>query len=128
MAIKIKVFQGNFQRNQNQGNYNQGNFNQRNNFQGNNNQNQGNFQNNHVQNPPVQNQNVVPPPSSSDAEIKQFMKAQEETNRLLISKISELQKSLNDRPSGPGTLPSNTIANPRGDVKAITTRSGVSYN
>ncbi|GJR98877.1 reverse transcriptase domain-containing protein [Tanacetum coccineum] len=30
--------------------------------------------------------------------------------------------------SGLGSLPSNTIANPKGDVKAITTRSGVSYN
>ncbi|GKB24998.1 reverse transcriptase domain-containing protein [Tanacetum coccineum] len=29
--------------------------------------------------------------------------------------------------SGMGPLPSNTIANPRGDLKAITTRSGVSY-
>ncbi|GKE81754.1 reverse transcriptase domain-containing protein, partial [Tanacetum coccineum] len=29
---------------------------------------------------------------------------------------------------GSGSLPSNTIANPRGDVKAITTRSGVAYN
>ncbi|GJS92328.1 hypothetical protein Tco_0774964 [Tanacetum coccineum] len=29
---------------------------------------------------------------------------------------------------GLGSLPSNTIANPKGDVKAITTRSGVSYN
>ncbi|GJR68327.1 reverse transcriptase domain-containing protein [Tanacetum coccineum] len=28
---------------------------------------------------------------------------------------------------GSGSLPSNTIANPKGDVKAITTRSGVSY-
>nr|GEV31626.1 reverse transcriptase domain-containing protein [Tanacetum cinerariifolium] len=28
---------------------------------------------------------------------------------------------------GSGPLPSNTIANPRGDLKAITTRSGVSY-
>ncbi|GKC11425.1 hypothetical protein Tco_1008207 [Tanacetum coccineum] len=28
-------------------------------------------------------------------------------------------------PSGSGSLPSNTIANPRGDLKAITTRSGV---
>ncbi|GKC60354.1 hypothetical protein Tco_1087952, partial [Tanacetum coccineum] len=27
-----------------------------------------------------------------------------------------------------GSLPSNTIANPKGDLKAITTRSGVSYN
>ncbi|GJY42812.1 hypothetical protein Tco_0431025 [Tanacetum coccineum] len=28
---------------------------------------------------------------------------------------------------GSGSLPSNTVANPRGDMKAITTRSGVSY-
>ncbi|GJT11785.1 reverse transcriptase domain-containing protein [Tanacetum coccineum] len=31
-------------------------------------------------------------------------------------------------PSGSGSLPSNTIANLRGDLKAITTRSGVSYD
>ncbi|GJZ41888.1 reverse transcriptase domain-containing protein [Tanacetum coccineum] len=30
--------------------------------------------------------------------------------------------------SGSGLLPSNTIANPRGDLKAITTRSGISYD
>ncbi|GJS56093.1 hypothetical protein Tco_0629455 [Tanacetum coccineum] len=30
--------------------------------------------------------------------------------------------------SSSGSLPSNTVANPRGDVKAITTRSGVSYD
>ncbi|GJX25413.1 reverse transcriptase domain-containing protein [Tanacetum coccineum] len=30
--------------------------------------------------------------------------------------------------SGSGPLPSNTIANPRGDLKAITTRSGISYD
>ncbi|GKF20020.1 hypothetical protein Tco_0068658, partial [Tanacetum coccineum] len=29
--------------------------------------------------------------------------------------------------SGSGPLPSNTIANPKGELKAITTRSGVSY-
>ncbi|GKC93874.1 reverse transcriptase domain-containing protein [Tanacetum coccineum] len=29
--------------------------------------------------------------------------------------------------SGSGSLPSNTVANPRGDLKAITTRSGISY-
>ncbi|GKE99532.1 hypothetical protein Tco_0022883, partial [Tanacetum coccineum] len=33
-----------------------------------------------------------------------------------------------NRPSGSGSLPSNTVANPRGDVKAITTRSGVAYD
>ncbi|GJR72415.1 reverse transcriptase domain-containing protein [Tanacetum coccineum] len=31
-------------------------------------------------------------------------------------------------PSGLGSLPSNTVANPRGDMKAITTQSGVTYN
>ncbi|GKD82776.1 reverse transcriptase domain-containing protein, partial [Tanacetum coccineum] len=31
-------------------------------------------------------------------------------------------------PSGSGSLPSNIIANPRGDVKVITTRSGVAYD
>ncbi|GJR70531.1 reverse transcriptase domain-containing protein [Tanacetum coccineum] len=30
--------------------------------------------------------------------------------------------------SGSGPLPSNTIANPRGNLKAITTRSGISYD
>ncbi|GKC83129.1 reverse transcriptase domain-containing protein [Tanacetum coccineum] len=30
--------------------------------------------------------------------------------------------------SGSGLLPSNTVANPRGDLKAITTRSGISYD
>ncbi|GKE84976.1 hypothetical protein Tco_1558718, partial [Tanacetum coccineum] len=31
-------------------------------------------------------------------------------------------------PSGSRSLPSNTVANPRGDLKAITTQSGVSYD
>ncbi|GJS93594.1 hypothetical protein Tco_0800562 [Tanacetum coccineum] len=31
----------------------------------------------------------------------------------------------NQNSSGSGSLPSNTVANPRGDVKAITTQSGV---
>ncbi|GJV17960.1 hypothetical protein Tco_1363283 [Tanacetum coccineum] len=30
--------------------------------------------------------------------------------------------------SGSGSLPSNTVANPRGDLKAISTRSGISYD
>ncbi|GKD36348.1 reverse transcriptase domain-containing protein [Tanacetum coccineum] len=30
--------------------------------------------------------------------------------------------------SGSGSLPSNTVANPRGDLKAITTRSGICYD
>ncbi|GKE95932.1 reverse transcriptase domain-containing protein, partial [Tanacetum coccineum] len=41
----------------------------------------------------------------------------------MLSNFFQLQN-----PSGSGLLPSNTVANPRGDVKAITTRSGVSYD
>nr|GEX66713.1 reverse transcriptase domain-containing protein [Tanacetum cinerariifolium] len=33
-----------------------------------------------------------------------------------------------NKPSGSGSLPSNTVSNPKGDLKAITTRSGVSYD
>ncbi|GJY92831.1 hypothetical protein Tco_0508613 [Tanacetum coccineum] len=40
---------------------------------------------------------------------------------------SNVQNNQN-RPSGSGSLPSNTIANTRGDLKAITTQSGVSYD
>nr|GFC53049.1 reverse transcriptase domain-containing protein [Tanacetum cinerariifolium] len=37
-------------------------------------------------------------------------------------------KSNNASTSSSSTLPSNTVANPRSDLKAITTRSGVSYD
>ncbi|GJR97635.1 reverse transcriptase domain-containing protein [Tanacetum coccineum] len=42
--------------------------------------------------------------------------------------ITKFMNSNTASTSGSGSLPSNTIANPKGDVKAITTRSGVSYN
>ncbi|GJR11057.1 reverse transcriptase domain-containing protein [Tanacetum coccineum] len=38
------------------------------------------------------------------------------------------QDSLNATAGGSGSLSSNTVANPRGDLKAITTRSGISYD
>ncbi|GKA49299.1 reverse transcriptase domain-containing protein [Tanacetum coccineum] len=41
----------------------------------------------------------------------------------LMSSFLQMQS-----PSGSGSLLSNTVANPRGDVKAITTRSGVEYD
>lgn len=141
--------QGNYNRNQGQNNY------QGNNSHGHGNQHQGNFQNhgsnhnNRAQNFPNQNQAIttttqnypnqappnntqaiVPTGPSHEELLRQFMKSQEEMNRVMMTQIADLvKKSLNDRPSGSGnTLPSNTIANPRGDVKAITTRSGVSYD
>ncbi|GJR92952.1 reverse transcriptase domain-containing protein [Tanacetum coccineum] len=43
--------------------------------------------------------------------------------KITVNKITNTAST-----SGSGSLPSNTIANPKGDVKAITTRSGVSYN
>nr|GEU39297.1 retrovirus-related Pol polyprotein from transposon TNT 1-94 [Tanacetum cinerariifolium] len=52
---------------------------------------------------------------------------------VLLVKNNELKNMMSSffqmhSPSGLGSLPSNTIANPRGDLKVITTRSGVSYD
>ncbi|GJY93721.1 hypothetical protein Tco_0509503 [Tanacetum coccineum] len=52
---------------------------------------------------------------------------------MLMSQNNELKNMMSSffqmhGPSGSGSLPSNTIANPRGDLKVITTRSGVSYD
>nr|GEV59614.1 reverse transcriptase domain-containing protein [Tanacetum cinerariifolium] len=38
-----------------------------------------------------------------------------------------MQNLYNNKPSSSSSLPSNTIPNPKGEAKAITTRSGVSY-
>nr|GEU83085.1 reverse transcriptase domain-containing protein [Tanacetum cinerariifolium] len=46
----------------------------------------------------------------------------------LIDLIMKFVNSNSASTSSLGTLPSNTIANPKGDLKAITTRSGVSYD
>ncbi|GJS61708.1 reverse transcriptase domain-containing protein [Tanacetum coccineum] len=48
-----------------------------------------------------------------------------QTNELKNMMSSFMQMN---NPSGSGLLPSNTVANPRGDVKSITTRRGVSYD
>nr|GFA79829.1 reverse transcriptase domain-containing protein [Tanacetum cinerariifolium] len=46
----------------------------------------------------------------------------------LTDLITKFVNSNDASTSSSGTLPSNTIANPKSDVKAITTRSGVSYD
>ncbi|GKA10782.1 reverse transcriptase domain-containing protein [Tanacetum coccineum] len=51
----------------------------------------------------------------------------ENQNNQIINMLTNLTMQ-KQNPSGSGSLPSNTVANPRGDVKAITTRSGVAYN
>nr|GEU45265.1 reverse transcriptase domain-containing protein [Tanacetum cinerariifolium] len=47
---------------------------------------------------------------------------------ILTDLLTKFMNSNNASTSSSGTLPSNTIANPRSNLKAITTRSGVSYD
>ncbi|GKE50812.1 hypothetical protein Tco_1485968 [Tanacetum coccineum] len=63
----------------------------------------------------------------------QFSSIETKTNKLqnqnyqimnMLTKLTIQRQS----PSGSGSLPSDTVANPRGDLKAITTRSGASYD
>ncbi|GJW77557.1 reverse transcriptase domain-containing protein [Tanacetum coccineum] len=49
----------------------------------------------------------------------------ENQNNQIINILTDMQ---NQNSLGSGSLPSNIVANPRGDVKAITTRSGVAYD
>ncbi|GJS28262.1 reverse transcriptase domain-containing protein [Tanacetum coccineum] len=61
----------------------------------------------------------------------------ENQNNQMMTQNNELKNMManffqmqhqNQSTSGSGSLPSNTIVNPRGDLKAITTRSGVAYD
>ncbi|GKE20718.1 reverse transcriptase domain-containing protein [Tanacetum coccineum] len=142
--------QNRFNQDQNQGN----NFNRGNNFHQNQGfQNQVNpvpnfqnqrFQNQHFQAHNNQFQQRIP------SKIMSYMKANESIVRNMQGQINEirstlskqeenLRKKLNNdmrsilgsffqnQASNSGTLPSNTIPNPKGEMKAITTRSGVAY-
>ncbi|GJZ06467.1 reverse transcriptase domain-containing protein [Tanacetum coccineum] len=46
----------------------------------------------------------------------------------LMDMLTKFMNTNTASTSGSGSLPSNTVSNPRGDMKAITTRSGVSYD
>ncbi|GJW32743.1 hypothetical protein Tco_0052775, partial [Tanacetum coccineum] len=46
----------------------------------------------------------------------------------LTNLLTNFVNSNTASPSSSGSLPSNTVANLKGDIKGITTRSGVSYN
>ncbi|GKE84865.1 hypothetical protein Tco_1558607 [Tanacetum coccineum] len=131
----------NHQNNQNRGiNFNQNwgnNFNQNrgNNF------NQGQVYQPQINQPPTFQappyQAPVPPapPSVSKPDFDNYVKAndavmQNMQNQManITDLITKFVNSNTASTSGSGSLLSNTIANPKGDVKAITTRSGVSYN
>nr|GEZ13174.1 hypothetical protein [Tanacetum cinerariifolium] len=140
---------------QRQGNYfNQGNNFKGNNFQ--NNQgyrsqinNVSNFQNQGFQNQPFSVPNNQIPPSVPN-ELSSYIKSNELAIKNMQNQINvlrgdfskqeqNLRRNLNDdirnilssffqnQPLTLGTLPSNTIPNPKGEIKAVTTRSGLAY-
>ncbi|GJS24402.1 reverse transcriptase domain-containing protein [Tanacetum coccineum] len=125
----------NHQNNQNRGiNFNQ---NRGNNF----NQNRGNNFNQRqiyqpqINQPPTFQALITPAPGVSKPDFDNYVKANDAVMKNMQNQMANITdlitKFVNSNTastSGSGSLPSNTIANPKGDVKAITTRSGVSYN
>nr|GEY99093.1 hypothetical protein [Tanacetum cinerariifolium] len=135
-------------------NFNQGNNFRGNNFQ--NNQgyraqmnNVSNFQNQGFQNQPFSVPNNQIPPNVPN-EFSSYIKSNEKAIKTMQNQINvlrgdfskqeeNLRRNLNDdmrnilssffqnQPSTSGTLPSNAIPNPKGEMKAVTTRSGLAY-
>ncbi|GKE64839.1 reverse transcriptase domain-containing protein, partial [Tanacetum coccineum] len=128
---------------QNQGN-NQNRFNQNrgNNF----NQNRGNnFNQGPIYQPPVNQPPVyqappyqAPAPQTqgvSKTDFESYVKANDAVMQNMQNQMSNITDLLTKianfnaaSTSGSGSLPSNTVANPKGELKAITTRSGASYD
>nr|GFB58656.1 reverse transcriptase domain-containing protein [Tanacetum cinerariifolium] len=137
--------QNNFNRgnnfNQNRGgNFNQSNFNQGGNF------NQGQLHQPQVNQCPAYQAPAYQAPipqtqSVSKTDFESYIKAndavlsnmQNQGQNLqiqianLTDMLSKFVSSNTTSSSGPGTLPSNTIPNPKEDLKGITTRSGIAY-
>ncbi|GKA05286.1 reverse transcriptase domain-containing protein [Tanacetum coccineum] len=68
---------------------------------------------------------------ANDAVMKNMQDQNQNMQNQMTNLTDMLTKFMNANTastSGSGSLPSNTVANPRGDLKAITTRSGVSYD
>ncbi|GKA88397.1 hypothetical protein Tco_0810161, partial [Tanacetum coccineum] len=57
-----------------------------------------------------------------------MMTRNNELKNMMANFFQMQHQNQNQSTSGSGSLPSNTVANPRGELKAITTRSGVSYD
>nr|GEV72854.1 reverse transcriptase domain-containing protein [Tanacetum cinerariifolium] len=96
-------------------------------YQGNNfNQNQ-NLQNNQgavYQNRPQQALNYQAPAQQNTDFQKKFEQKQDDFQNQMMNFMQNLY---NNKPSSSSSLPSNTIPNPKGEAKAITTRSGMTY-
>nr|GFB42609.1 reverse transcriptase domain-containing protein [Tanacetum cinerariifolium] len=63
-----------------------------------------------------------------DIRMNRFEKSLNDMKNYFITPNAPLKANLyNNKPSSSSSLPSNTIPNPKGEAKAITTRSGMSY-
>ncbi|GKA92207.1 hypothetical protein Tco_0814132 [Tanacetum coccineum] len=76
---------------------------------------------------------VPPAPGVSKPDFDNYVKANDAVMQNMQNQMANITDLItkfvnSNTTSASGSLPSNTIANPKGDVKAITTRSGVSYN
>ncbi|GJY19205.1 hypothetical protein Tco_0390696 [Tanacetum coccineum] len=61
--------------------------------------------------------------NAGDEILRQHMIASDAKFQLLANQMTKIKKAFNERPQG--ALPSNTIPNPREDIKLITTQSGI---
>nr|GFB49573.1 hypothetical protein [Tanacetum cinerariifolium] len=75
-----------------------------------------------------QNSNDIHP-STGQAERNQqdFQKKLEQKQDDFQNQMMQVMQNLYNKPSTSSSLPSNTIPNPKGEAKAITTRSGMTY-
>nr|GFA79052.1 hypothetical protein [Tanacetum cinerariifolium] len=97
-------------------------------FQGNNlNQNRPTNQGAIYQNRPSQNPNFQAPPQQNTRNQQDFQKKFEQKQDDFQNQMMQFMQNLYNKPSTSSSLPSNTILNPKGEAKAITTRSGMSY-
>nr|GEX41949.1 hypothetical protein [Tanacetum cinerariifolium] len=70
------------------------------------------------------------PEDKLDIRMNRFEKSLNDMKNSFITPTSPLKavaENLYNKPSSSSSIPSNTIPNPKGDAKAITTRSGMSY-
>ncbi|GKC65577.1 reverse transcriptase domain-containing protein [Tanacetum coccineum] len=104
-----------------------------------NNYNQGQIYRPQVNQPPVYQPPAPQTQGVSKDDFQNYIKANDAVMRNMQNQTQNMQNQMTNltnlltnfvnsntaSTSGSGSLPSNTIANPKGDIKAITTRSGV---
>nr|GFB00859.1 reverse transcriptase domain-containing protein [Tanacetum cinerariifolium] len=105
--------------------------NNQNRFQVNNlNQNRPTNQGAIYQSRPPQNPNFQAPPQQNtitQEKSARFLEKFEQKQDDFQNQMMQFMHNLYNKPSTSSSLPSNTIPNPKGEAKAITTRSGMSY-